>query len=96
MARKTVAASDLLAQAEANGYKKGKHREQDKVRHRDKYVDKTKKDHDAALNRYVLYDRLLLPPARRDVDSNAGSLDRTLAIWREIWLRKGCLLLVKP
>lgn len=62
MARKTVAASDLLAQAEANGYKKGKHQEQDKVRNRHKHVEKTKKDHAAALNRYVLYVRLLLPP----------------------------------
>ena len=31
IARKTLAASDLLAQAEANGNKKGKRKEQDKV-----------------------------------------------------------------
>ena len=63
MTRKMLAASVLLAQAEANGYRKGKHKEQDKVRDRHKHVEKTKKDHEAALNRYVLYGRLLLPYA---------------------------------
>ena len=58
MVRRTVAADDLLAQAEANGYKRGEHKEQDKVRDRHKHVDKTKKDQNAALNRYVLYVRL--------------------------------------
>jgi hypothetical protein len=43
-------ARDLLAQAEANGYKRGT----DKVRDRHRHVEKTKKDHEAALNRYVL------------------------------------------
>jgi hypothetical protein len=65
MARKTIAVRDLLAQAEANGYMKGKHKEQDKVRDRHKHVAKTKKDHDAALNRYVLYVRLFLPREMR-------------------------------
>jgi hypothetical protein len=55
MSRKKLAASDLLAQAEENGYKKGKHKEQDKVRDRHKHVKNTKKDHKAALNRHVLY-----------------------------------------
>jgi hypothetical protein len=58
MVRKTFAARDLLAQAEANSYKKGNHKEQDKVRDRQKQFEKTKKDHDSALNRYVLYVRL--------------------------------------
>jgi hypothetical protein len=58
MVRRTVAADDLLAQAEANGYKRGEHKEQDKVRDRHKHVDKTKKDQNAALNRFVLYVRL--------------------------------------
>jgi hypothetical protein len=55
MVRRTVAADDLLAQAEANGYKRGEHKEQDEVRDRHKHVKKTIKDHTAALNRYVLY-----------------------------------------
>lgn len=61
MARKTIAASDLLAQAEANAYNKGKDKEQDKVRDRHKHIEKTKKDHDAALNHYALYIRPALP-----------------------------------
>jgi hypothetical protein len=52
MVRKS--APDLLAQAEANGCKRGTHKEQDKVRDRHRHIEKTKKDHDAALNRYVL------------------------------------------
>ena len=66
MLRKMFAARDLLAQVEANGYKKGKHKEQDKVRDRHKHVEKTKKDHDAALNRYVLYVRLCFPHEKGD------------------------------
>lgn len=61
MVRRTVAAGDLLTQAEANGYKRGEHKEQDKVRERHKHVEKTKKDQNAALNRYVLYVRLCSP-----------------------------------
>jgi hypothetical protein len=58
MVRQTVAADNLLAQTEANGYKRGEHKEQDKVRDRYKHFDKTKKDQNAALDRYVLYVRL--------------------------------------
>jgi len=65
MARKALAASDLLAQAEANGYKKGSHQEQDKVRDRHKHVEKTKKDHEAALKRYVLFVQRPSFPATR-------------------------------
>jgi len=55
--RRPVTAGDLLAQAEANGYKR-EHKEQYKVWERHKHVEKTKKDQNTALNRYVLYLRL--------------------------------------
>jgi hypothetical protein len=44
----------LFARAKAKGYQRGAHKEKDQVRNRHKHVDKTKKDHDAMLNRYVL------------------------------------------
>ena len=53
MGRRTTAA-ELLAQAEAKGYKRGAHAELDQVRNREKHVKKTKKDQDATLHRYVL------------------------------------------
>jgi hypothetical protein len=46
--------NELLARAKAKGYQKGAHKEKDQVRNRHKHVNKTKKDHDATLNRYVL------------------------------------------
>ena len=46
---------ELLAEAEANGYKRGAHAERDQIRHREKHVKKTKQDQDATLHRYVLY-----------------------------------------
>jgi hypothetical protein len=54
MARTRAAADELLAQVEANGYRKREHKEKDEVRSRHKRVDKTKKDQNAALDRYVL------------------------------------------
>jgi hypothetical protein len=45
---------ELVARAKAEGYQRGAHKEKDKVRNRHKHVDKIKKDHDAALDRYVL------------------------------------------
>jgi hypothetical protein len=44
-----MAADDLLAQAEANGHKRGEHKEQDGAPDRHKHVKKTIKDHTAAL-----------------------------------------------
>ena len=46
---------ELLAEAEANGYKRGAYAEYDQVRHREKHVKKTKLDQDITLHRYVLY-----------------------------------------
>jgi adenylylsulfate kinase-like enzyme len=53
MGRRAIA-EELLAQAEANGYKRGVHKG-DQVRHRKKHVKMTTRDQDATLRRYVLY-----------------------------------------
>jgi hypothetical protein len=45
---------ELVARAKAKGYQRGAHKEKNKVWNRHKHVDKTKEDHDAALDRYVL------------------------------------------
>jgi hypothetical protein len=45
---------ELVARVKAKGYQRVAHKEKDKVRNRHKHVDKVKKDHDAALDRYVL------------------------------------------
>ena len=42
----------LLARAEANGYRRGVHRESDEVPGRDKLITKTKKNQDGTLPRY--------------------------------------------
>lgn len=47
-------AATYKALAVANGYKRGEHREQDESRDQHKHGDKTKRDHDSALRRYVL------------------------------------------
>ncbi|MCJ1474750.1 hypothetical protein MMC13_003410 [Lambiella insularis] len=51
-----VTADELLhSRAEANGYKRGAHKEADEVRGSEKHVTKTKKDQEATLRRYVLW-----------------------------------------
>ena len=50
-----VTAEELLNRAEAKGYKRGAHTEQDEVRNREKHVKKTMEDHDRTLQRYVMY-----------------------------------------
>ena len=54
MPHQTTAAR-LLAWAEANTYKRGVHREQDKVKDDRKHNDKTKQNHNCTLRRYVLW-----------------------------------------
>lgn len=54
MSRKKITGDKLIARAEANGYQRGAHRDEDGLRHRNKHVDKVKRDQDTALNRYVL------------------------------------------
>lgn len=59
-------ADAFRTQAAARGYKRGVHKEQDKLRNQITYDVKTVKGHDAVLDRYVMYDpfhrSLLLPP----------------------------------
>jgi len=63
MGRRQVTAGKLLARAEANGYKRGEHKEKDETRDSRKHVEKTKKDQEAALHRYILWN---LGEMRRD------------------------------
>ena len=54
MGRRCVTADELLARAEANGYKEGRHKEEDAVLDHHKHVEKTKRNQNRTLNRYVL------------------------------------------
>jgi len=54
MTREKVTAEELLARAESNGCKRGAYRGEDRNRDPRKHDDKTKKDQDSALDRYVL------------------------------------------
>jgi hypothetical protein len=54
MGRREATVSELVAQAEFNGYKRRAHKEKDIMRRREKYVKKTKKDQDATLKRFIL------------------------------------------
>lgn len=53
MGGQTDTTDDLWARAKANGYQQGAHAEVDEVRGGEKYVVKTKKDHDRTLRRYI-------------------------------------------
>ena len=44
MVNRHVTATELVAQAETNGYRRGAHKEQDTIRHRKKHVKKTRRD----------------------------------------------------
>ncbi|KIW99637.1 uncharacterized protein Z518_11050 [Rhinocladiella mackenziei CBS 650.93] len=75
MGRTKPTENELWAQAQANGYQRGAHTEVDEVRNGEKYVDKTKIDHDRTLDRYILwqlksmredYERKGLPPPDED------------------------------
>jgi hypothetical protein len=54
MGRPQVTADELLARAEASGYKSGEHKEKDEIHDSRKHVEKTKKDQEAALHHCVL------------------------------------------
>jgi hypothetical protein len=45
---------DLIGQAAASDYRRGAHKEDDEIRHHEKYVKQTRSDQDAALRRYVM------------------------------------------
>lgn len=55
MTRRQATAAELLAQAEANGYKRGVHEEEDQVPDQRRHNEKTKKNQDATLSRYLLW-----------------------------------------
>ena len=55
MTRRQPTAAVLLARAEAKGYKKGAHKEQDQVEDERRHNATTKKNHSATLNRYILW-----------------------------------------
>ncbi|KAI9775333.1 MAG: hypothetical protein M1816_005988 [Peltula sp. TS41687] len=53
--RRPVTTEELRAQAEANGYNGGAHKEADETGGREKHIGSTKKNHDGILRRYVLW-----------------------------------------
>ncbi len=55
MTRRQATAAGLLAQAEASGYKRGAHKEQDQVKDERRHNDVIKKNHQSTLNRYILW-----------------------------------------
>lgn len=54
MVKRKVTAEKLRARAESNGYKGGGSREKDNTRDEKRHIDKTKKDQNMTLERYVL------------------------------------------
>ena len=54
MGRRHATADELLAGDEANGYKREAQRKADEVTGREKHIEKTKKEQDRTLRRYVL------------------------------------------
>jgi hypothetical protein len=52
--KKKATPDELEARVEANGYRRGAHREEDSRRDGNKHVNKTKKDQDATLGHYVM------------------------------------------
>ena len=54
MARKKATLDELEARAEANGYRRGAHREENSRLDCNKHEDKTKKDQDTTLGHYVM------------------------------------------
>jgi hypothetical protein len=54
MARKKATADELDARAEANGYQRGAHREEDSRRDGNKHKDTTTKNQDITLDHYVM------------------------------------------
>ena len=54
MGKPPASAAALIAKVNANGYRRGAHKERDRKRPPKTYVDKTKGYHDVTLTRYVL------------------------------------------
>jgi hypothetical protein len=60
MVSRGVPVTELVAQADSNGYKRGVHRERDMIHGREKHIAKTKRDQDATRTLYFVRDLLLL------------------------------------
>jgi hypothetical protein len=56
MAKRNATAEELEAQAKSNGYKRGANREKDSARDDRTYNDKTKRNQNVVLDRYVMED----------------------------------------
>jgi hypothetical protein len=54
MGRQAPSAEEMLATASQNNYKPGAHKALDRKRHRGKHREKTKKNQDGTLRRYVV------------------------------------------
>jgi hypothetical protein len=54
MGRQAPSAEEMLATASQNNYKPGAHKALDRKRHRGKHTEKTKKNQDGTLRRYVV------------------------------------------
>jgi hypothetical protein len=53
MPKRMLTAEELEAQAESNGYRRGAHREKDSARGDGKHNDKTRRNQNVVLDRYV-------------------------------------------
>jgi hypothetical protein len=60
MSKPCGTADKLLAQAEANGYEMGAHKEKDEVQHYYKYTPRIAKNHDTALDCYMLREGIFM------------------------------------
>jgi hypothetical protein len=54
MGKREVTVTELIAQAEANGYQRGAYKEKDMMCGLESHVGNTKRNQDATLKRYVL------------------------------------------
>ena len=71
MGRNTTV-EELLAQAKANGYKRGAHIEQDRVKKQGKHGDKAKVNQDGTLRRYVRQVRYRRPDLKLPLGAGPG------------------------
>ena len=68
MAKRKAMAEELLARAEPNGCKTGAYREEDNSRDNEKHTDKTMRNQNAALDRYVSWGiKMALSEMQEDV-----------------------------
>jgi hypothetical protein len=73
MGRRRVTVDELLARAEANGYKREEHKEKTRFGTVINIWAKIKKDQNAALNRYVLWKAISLS-VKNELDADTEPL----------------------